>query len=168
MYPKKIFSVDTDTEIPYSLFPKIGKIVYFDGEIGDKNWVTPDIKNFKPFNVMNDEFSEERKKLLRNDLHEDFLKNKGNFRWLKDNYSPKINLMCGNAVELSAKNSYRWTNGFLELKFPILAAHKSKEGFISAYGDNIQFQNGFGAWRKISYECTYDAANDSVFSISVN
>ncbi len=168
MYPKNVFSVDTNTKIPYSLLPEIGKIVYFDGQIGDKNYVTPDIENFKPFDVINDEFVEERKKALRNDLHEDFLKKKGNYRWLKDNFSPKIDLICGNAVELSAKNSYRWTNGFLESKFPNLVAHKSKERFISAYGDSIQFQNGFGAWQKMFYECTYDTADDSVFSIKVN
>ena len=167
MYPKKVFSVDTNAGIPHSLHPEIGKIVYFDGEIGNKNFVTPDIDDFKPYRVNNDGFLEERKIALKKELYEDFQKNKGNYNWLKQNFSPKIDLLCGNAVELRAKNSYRWTNGALEFKFPILTAHESKNGFIMAYGENIQFQNGFGVWRRVLYECTYDALNESVFSVRV-
>jgi len=165
MFPKKAFSVDANTGIPYSMHPEIGKIVYFDGEIGDKNFVTPDINKFKPYKVNNDEFSEKRKTEFRKELSEEFLKNKGNISWLKKEYSPKIDLMCGKAVELHAKNSYRWTNGTFESKFPTLISHKSKNGFIIAYGEDIQFQNGFGAWQNMVYECTYDALNEEVFSV---
>lgn len=129
--------------------------------------MTPDINNFKPYKVRNDEFFEKRKTEFRKELNEEFLENKGNISWIKKKYSPKIDLMCGKAVELHAKNSYRWTNSTFESKFPILVAHKSKNGFVMAYGENVQFQNGFGSWRNVVYECTYDALNEAVFSVRV-
>lgn len=168
MYPKNVFSVDADNTIPHSQLPKVGKIVFFDGKIGDKNFVTPDIDNFNAYSVKDDDFIEARKVALKNDLYENFEENKGNPSWLKKNFSPEIDLVCGNVIESHAKNSYRWTNGFLELKFPTLLAHKTKKGLILAYGDNIQFQNGFGAWKKIVYQCTYDAINKNVISVKLN
>ena len=34
-------------------------------------------------------------------------------------------------------------------------------------GNKVEFQNGFGAWQRMSYECTYDPVDEVVIDVRV-
>ena len=39
---------------------------------------------------------------------------------------------------------------------------------VFVIGDQVQFQNGFGAWQRMCYNCTYDPLNERVKSVDVS
>jgi len=39
--------------------------------------------------------------------------------------------------------------------------------FADVVGDKIKFQNGFGAWRPMTYFCAFDTASETVVSVHV-
>jgi len=52
----------------------------------------------------------------------------------------------------------RWTDGTLELKFSRFRWAAQGGGAITFVGDRAEFQNGFGAFTPVIYEC--DLARD--------
>ena len=45
---------------------------------------------------------------------------------------------------------------------------KNKEQLTLTYfGDQIQFQNGFGAWQNMIYQCDYDPVNKKLLNVKV-
>ncbi len=63
---------------------------------------------------------------------------------------------CKPALERLAKYAHKWTDGWLEAKFPRFRWGKKGKGIIVYLGDKVQFQNGFGAWVKMSYWCDFN------------
>ena len=61
---------------------------------------------------------------------------------------------CERQVESAAKYQFEWTDGYLDAKFLFVGL----EGDLSvrAVGDKIKFQNGFGAWQVMVYDCVID------------
>ena len=76
-------------------------------------------------------------------------------------------VLCIPRVERSARYSYTWTDGFLGSKIDGYAWGNRSRGSVMYYGDNIQYQNGFGAMQTMFYKCTYDPATDSLENFEV-
>ena len=63
---------------------------------------------------------------------------------------------CAPHIENMARYDYDWTDGVLGWKFDQWRWGGREAGIMTYRGDNIKFQNGFGAWQRISYECDYN------------
>lgn len=67
-------------------------------------------------------------------------------------------IRCKDQIERLAKYSVRWTDGTLEPKFSRFRWKNKELGEITYIGDKVEFQNGFGAYLPMTYEC--DLAKD--------
>ena len=74
---------------------------------------------------------------------------------------------CEYAIESLAKYDMRWTDGFLESKFPRVKIAKYPHRSAIFSGSKAQFQNGFGAYQNVGYWCEYDPLNERVVSAEV-
>jgi hypothetical protein len=63
---------------------------------------------------------------------------------------------CKDVVENLAKYQSEWTDGLLEPKFSRYRWMNKDKGVVTYVGDRIKFQNGFGAWQMMVYECDFD------------
>lgn len=75
--------------------------------------------------------------------------------------------VCSRLIEKSAKWDYKWTNSWLESKFPYRRWHDKKHTAIEFVGDEIKLQNGFGAWSHQIYRCAVDVNTGVVVDLSV-
>jgi len=75
---------------------------------------------------------------------------------------------CMVRVQSVAKIDYKWTNGFLEPSFNRWFWRSREDGVVTFSGNEIAFQNGFGAWIRHSYECDYDVDHKGVVDIRVS
>lgn len=66
---------------------------------------------------------------------------------------------CQDAVEHLARHSVRWTDSTFGLRFSRFRWTDKPGGAITYIGDKAEFQNGFGAYDPVIYQC--DLANDS-------
>lgn len=73
---------------------------------------------------------------------------------------------CKKSLESMAKNDVRWTDGFLEPKFPKYKWISIDKGIVGYIGDKVQFQNGFGAWVNYAYMCHYDTERKMVVDVT--
>ena len=78
-------------------------------------------------------------------------------------------IFCAEQVEARARFSARWTNGFLENKFPVGQWQKetASEKIVLYMGDKIEIQNRFGAWQPHLYECLVDVRREKILSVNV-
>lgn len=60
---------------------------------------------------------------------------------------------CTEAIERQAKFVAEWTDGWTEPKFSRYRWADKDAGIVTLLGDKIKFQNGFGAWSPMIYEC---------------
>lgn len=60
---------------------------------------------------------------------------------------------CPRHIERMARYDYEWTDGFLGAKFSHYRWRDIDNGIVTVIGDKIKFQNGFGAWSNMIYEC---------------
>ncbi|MGJ7529824.1 zinc ribbon domain-containing protein [Variovorax sp. GB1P17] len=65
---------------------------------------------------------------------------------------------CKDQIERLAKHSMRWTDGTFDMKMTRFRWTDQIAGAITYMGDKAEFQNGFGAYTRVIYEC--DLAND--------
>ena len=72
---------------------------------------------------------------------------------------------CRSQIERLAKYSSEWTDGFLEPKFSHYRLKAKDGGVVTFIGDKIKFQNGFGAWQNMIYECDLDTKTDNVLDV---
>ena len=82
-----------------------------------------------------------------------------------DKYLLDAQLNCYEYVEKQAKYSYEWTNGFLDRKFGYFRWQNKDKGHITYFGDKIKFQNGYGAWENVIYECDLDPETGAVLDV---
>ncbi len=61
--------------------------------------------------------------------------------------------LCSRLIERSAQYDYDWTAGLLQSRYRSIVWSGST---ITYTGNEIKMQNGFGAWRRMSYACEYD------------
>ncbi|GAB5451801.1 MAG: hypothetical protein Hals2KO_21290 [Halioglobus sp.] len=74
---------------------------------------------------------------------------------------------CQRFIERSAKYDFEWTDGWLENKFTGYSRYAGN-GIYTYAGDSLKLQNGFGAWQRHTYMCTYDTNIKKVIAIEVS
>ena len=72
---------------------------------------------------------------------------------------------CKSEIEKLAKYDVKWTDGVLEPKFSKFGWRDKKLGVITYVGDKAKFQNGFGAYAPVTYEC--DMLDKSVLAVRI-
>lgn len=72
---------------------------------------------------------------------------------------------CTDAVERMAAHSFRWLDGTFDQKFTHIGLNKDEHKSIRYIGDKIEFQNGFGAFTRYSYTCTWDPVTHQATAI---
>lgn len=75
---------------------------------------------------------------------------------------------CKDPVERMASHSVRWTDGTFEMKFSRFRWADKEAGTITYVGDKAEFQNGFGAYTPVTYECDMAADNKTVLDVRVH
>lgn len=78
-----------------------------------------------------------------------------------------VGVYCKDSIERQAKYSVKWTDGTFETKFSRFAWLNQQKGTIKYFGDKAQFQNGFGAYQNVVYECDFDPSTNRVLGINV-
>ena len=78
-------------------------------------------------------------------------------------------IYCAEQVEARARFGARWTDGFLEQKFPVAQWEKetADEKVVRYMGDKVEFQNRYGTWETHLYECLVDVKNEKILSVNV-
>lgn len=74
---------------------------------------------------------------------------------------------CGRPIEHFAKYDFEWLDGWLTPKFSRLRWQDKEAGTIVYIGDQIKFQNGFGAWQRATYFCVFDTQLKEVVDVRV-
>ncbi|SDR37305.1 zinc-ribbon domain-containing protein [Paraburkholderia fungorum] len=74
---------------------------------------------------------------------------------------------CQDDIERLAKHSVKWTDGTFETKFSRFRWSNKKDGIITYVGDKAEFQNGFGAYTPVIYECDLGQDNKTVLDVRV-
>lgn len=84
-----------------------------------------------------------------------------------EKYMVGATVACVSGIERMAKYDQRWTDGMLEPKFSHYRWRDQGRGLITYIGDKAQFQNGFGAWSNMIYECDYDPTTDRIADVRI-
>ncbi|MGV8939056.1 MAG: hypothetical protein ACOH2J_18200 [Allorhizobium sp.] len=71
---------------------------------------------------------------------------------------------CTVAIQSLAKFDYEWTDGWTEPKLSRYRWSNKTTGIVTYLGDKIKFQNGFGAWKHMTYSCDYDPTSKTVIN----
>lgn len=77
-----------------------------------------------------------------------------------DRHFVAASVRCVRPIERLANYSMEWTDGILEPKFSHFRWSPLGDGIVVYIGDSARFQNGFGAWQNVVYECTYDPGTE--------
>lgn len=114
-------------------------------------------QNYTDYKNFLDE-QEEKKAIAKRQVEatEALEQNKLNAKWLSDRFHTSASYACRPLVEDLALNTFRWTDGWLDSKFSSYRTTAKRPYVLTIVGDQIEFQNGFGAWRKTRYYCDYD------------
>lgn len=75
---------------------------------------------------------------------------------------------CQKAVEHLANYSVRWVDGTFEMKFDHYRWLDQKAGTVVYIGDKAEFQNGYGAYQRVTYQCSYDPSTEKVTDAVAN
>ena len=82
----------------------------------------------------------------------------------RENFATEAEVRCPSHIEDLAKYDHEWTDGILGPKFA--RASDLGGGLVMYSGDEVKFQNGFGAWQKMSYSCTIQVNNLAVIEVT--
>lgn len=84
-----------------------------------------------------------------------------------ENTSIDASVDCMIAVQALAKWDYQWTDGWMtESKFSRYRWKDQSKGIVTYLGDKLKMQNGFGAWKHVTYTCDYDPIAKKVINAS--
>jgi hypothetical protein len=86
-------------------------------------------------------------------------------RCFAEKQTAAASVYCKEPVERLAKNSFEWTDGWLEPKFSHYRWKNKERGIVTHIGDKIKYQNGFGAFVYHTYECDFDASTNTVLDV---
>lgn len=75
---------------------------------------------------------------------------------------------CRASIEALAKYSVKWTDGMFNPMFGRFRWQDQKSGIITYVGDKAEFQNGFGAYMPVIYECDMSSDNKTVLDVRVS
>lgn len=73
---------------------------------------------------------------------------------------------CKSHIENLAKYTFEWTGGIFAPTFSHYKWRSKEAGVITFIGDQIKFQNGFGAFQPHTYYCDYAPATNTVLSVT--
>ena len=73
-----------------------------------------------------------------------------------------VEVHCPELIEDFARYDHDWTDSWLEYKFSKWRWDDRATGSLAYYGDKVKFQNGFGAWQKMTYWCFLDVQGQTV------
>ena len=74
---------------------------------------------------------------------------------------------CRAAVERRAKYQFRWEDGLLDSKFDHVMWADQATGDVTYSGSWVSMQNGFGAWQRMSYFCTFNPGTKALTNVEV-
>lgn len=77
-------------------------------------------------------------------------------------------LLCERLVERFAQYDAEWTDGMLDPKLTHYRWLDHEAGTVTFLGDKVKFQNGFGAWSPMIYECDFDPETESITDVRVH
>ena len=87
-----------------------------------------------------------------------------------DKHLMGASVYCPQFIERMAKYDAEWTDGWIEPKFSRFrwqdVANRT-DGIVTFIGDKVKFQNGFGAWLPMTYECDFDPSANAVIDVRV-
>lgn len=90
---------------------------------------------------------------------------KQNIQCWGDKHLLSATISCQPWVEKLAKYDHQWTDGWTETKFSRFKWYDPAAKTVTYIGDKIKFQNGFGAWQHMIYECDYDTLGQKVLNV---
>lgn len=70
-------------------------------------------------------------------------------------------------IERYAKYQFEWYDGILGTKYHRFRWKNKSEHSLTYFGDKVKFQNGFGAWQNMIYQCDYDPKTGIAINIKV-
>ncbi len=76
-------------------------------------------------------------------------------------------VFCVEQIEKQARWGYEWTDAWYEPKFELIRWHNQASGSLTYTGDQVRFQNSYGAWQNMVYECDIDPVTDQVLGVRV-
>lgn len=85
-----------------------------------------------------------------------------------DKHSLYAGTYCAEPIEKYAKYSFEWTDGMLGSKFSHFRWADKSSGTLTVIGDKLKFQNGFGAWQNMIYECDWNPVSKEVLAVRVS
>jgi len=92
---------------------------------------------------------------------------KADFNCWTNKFQRAATNLCAPQIEHLAKNNFNWIDSLSSPKFP--RARISGPGTLITYvGDKIKMQNGFGAWKNVTYECDFDTEKGLVLAVRTN
>jgi len=87
---------------------------------------------------------------------------------LAEKKSSFAEIYCPDRIERYAKNDFRWTDDdMFEPKFSKFRIKDEKNGIVTYIGDDLMFQNGFGAWVNVRYTCDINVKTETVLTVNV-
>lgn len=75
---------------------------------------------------------------------------------------------CQREIEKLATHIVKWTDSTFELKFSRYRWKNQPAGIITYIGDKAEFQNGFGAFTPMIYECNLMSDNKTVVDVQAS
>lgn len=75
---------------------------------------------------------------------------------------------CKAPIERLALHDVKWTDGFMDQKFSRFRWTDQVGGGITFVGDKAEFQNGFGAYTPMVYECDMAPDLKSVIAVRID
>ncbi|SIQ24784.1 hypothetical protein SAMN05880590_102783 [Rhizobium sp. RU35A] len=89
---------------------------------------------------------------------------KKDLRCWAESVSVDAHVDCARAIQSLAKWDYQWTDGFGEPRFSKFQWRDQQKGIVTYMGNRLKLQNGFGAWKHMTYTCDYDPATKLVLN----
>lgn len=86
--------------------------------------------------------------------------------WAKHNITSAA-LSCGNAIERQAKYAFEWKTTSFEWQYDRYLWGEEQHQSITYIGDQIRFQNVFGAMENMIYRCKFNIEANEVESVEV-
>lgn len=74
---------------------------------------------------------------------------------------------CKRAIERYAKHQAEWLDGWTTPLFSKYSVSNEGGRLVTYFGDQVKFQNGFGAWTRMTYLCTYNPETKAVIKVLV-
>jgi DNA-directed RNA polymerase subunit RPC12/RpoP len=83
-----------------------------------------------------------------------------------DKNSATADVYCQEPIERTAIYSMRWTVGTYDPKFSRFSWLNKQAGTLKYFGDKAEFQNAFGAYIRVTYECDINPESHNVISVN--